>query len=200
MAVQNAPKTIQITDPPFAASFFGSPRWAWLWLIARLYVGYEWITAGLEKLQSPAWAQTGLALKGYWASAVAIPAAPARPAITYGWYRTFLLALLNAQSYVWFSKLVIAGELLVGIALILGAFVGVAAFLGGFMNWNYMLAGSASTNPVLLVIAIFLILAWKTAGWWGLDRFLLPMMGTPWRPGRLFSKGTVETPSPVQAS
>jgi thiosulfate dehydrogenase [quinone] large subunit len=200
MAVQNTPKTIQITDPPFAASFFGSPRWAWLWLIARLYVGYEWITAGFEKLQSPAWAQTGLALKGYWASAVAIPAAPARPAITYGWYRAFLEALLNAQSYVWFSKVIIAGEILVGVALILGAFVGVAAFLGGFMNWNYMLAGSASTNPVLLVIAIFLILAWKTAGWWGLDRFLLPMMGTPWRPGRLFSKSTVETPSPVQAS
>jgi thiosulfate dehydrogenase (quinone) large subunit len=202
MAVQTAPKTIQITDPPFAVSFFGSPRWAWLWLIARVYVGYQWITAGLEKLQTPAWSQTGLALKGFWAGAVAIPAAPARPAITYEWYRAFLQGLLASQSYVWFSKVIIAGEILVGVALILGAFVGVAAFFGGFMNWNFMLAGSASVNPVLFTISIFLILAWKTAGWWGLDRFLLPIMGTPWKPGRVFSKSPVVEPSgkPVQVS
>src|ERR1700690_1094530 len=119
MTDQTAHKTVQITDPPFAASFFGSPRWAWLWLIARVYIGYQWITAGLEKLQTPAWSQTGLALKGFWMGAVAIPAAPARPAITYDWYRAFLQALLNAQSYVWFSKLIIAGEILIGLALIL---------------------------------------------------------------------------------
>ena len=201
MSVQTSPKTVQITDPPFAASFFGSPRWAWLWLIARVFVGYQWLTAGIEKLQTPAWAQTGLALKGFWTGAVAIPAAPAHPAITYNWYRVFLQALLDAQSYVWFSKLIIAGEILIGIALILGAFVGVAAFFGGFMNWNFMLAGSASVNPVLFAISVFLILAWKTAGWWGLDRFLLPMMGTPWKPGRVFSKETVaDTASPVRVS
>ncbi len=200
MTDQTAPKTMQITDPPFAASFFGSPRWAWLWLIARVFIGYQWITAGLEKLQTPAWSQTGLALKGFWMGAVAIPAAPARPAITYDWYRAFLQALLNAQSYVWFSKLIIAGEILIGLALILGAFVGVAAFFGGFMNWNFMLAGSASVNPVLFTISIFLILAWKTAGWWGLDRFLLPLMGTPWKPGRVFSKDTAAAANPVRVS
>ena len=31
-----------------------------------------------------------------------------------------------------------------------------------------------------LLAALLLILAWKVAGWWGLDRFLLPALGTPW--------------------
>jgi thiosulfate dehydrogenase [quinone] large subunit len=26
------------------------------------------------------------------------------------------------------------------------------------------------------------ILAWKVAGYYGVDRVLLPMLGTPWRP------------------
>jgi len=93
---------------------------------------------------------------------------------------------LDGGHHVWFAKLVVAGELLVGIALILGAFTGIAAFFGGFMNWNFMMAGTASTNPLLFTLSILLILAWKTAGWWGLDRWLLPALGTPWRPGRVF--------------
>lgn len=63
----------------------------------------------------------------------------------------------------WFAKLIVAGELLLGIALILGAFVGIAAFFASFMNWNFMMAGTANTNPVLFTLSILLILAWKTA-------------------------------------
>jgi thiosulfate dehydrogenase [quinone] large subunit len=54
------------------------------------------------------------------------------------------------------------------------------------MNLNYLLAGAVSVNPILLMLSIFLVLAWKTVGWWGLDRWLLPVLGTPWRPGRIF--------------
>ncbi len=177
-------------DPPFAVDLFNNPRWAWLWLIMRLYLGYSWITAGLEKIDNPAWTQTGLALAGYWKNATAIPEPPARPAIAFEWYRDFLLGLLNAHSYVWFAKLIVAGELLVGVALILGAFVGIAAFVGGFMNWNFMMAGSASINPLMFLVTIFLILAWKTAGWIGLDRFVLQSLGTPWQPGKAFEKSS----------
>jgi thiosulfate dehydrogenase (quinone) large subunit len=73
--------------------------------------------------------------------------------------------------------------------LILGAFVGVAAFFGGFMNWSFIMAGSASTNGMLFAIATWLVRAWRNAGWIGLDRWLLPMAGTPWKPGRLFDAG-----------
>ena len=46
-----------------------------------------------------------------------------------------------------------------------------------------VLAGSASTNPVLFGLGVFLVLGWKVAGFWGLDRYLLPLLGTPWKPG-----------------
>jgi len=177
---------VTFSDPPFIQALFGNTRWSWLWLIVRVWLGYNWIDSGLGKLSNPAWTQTGDALKGFWERAVLIPEAPARPAIAFDWYRSFLQSLLDAQAYTWFSKLVVAGELLIGIALILGMFTGIAAFFGGFMNWNFMMAGSASTNPVLFTVAILLVLAWKTAGWLGLDRWLLPLLGTPWRPGRLF--------------
>jgi thiosulfate dehydrogenase [quinone] large subunit len=188
MSVQSsAQNVIRISDPPAARALLESPKWSWIWLIARLYLGYSWLSSGIGKLSNPGWTQTGEALKGFWERAVLIPEAPARPAISFDWYRAFLQGMLDAGAYTWFSKLIVAGELLVGAALILGLFTGIAAFFGGFLNWNFMMAGTASTNPVLFTLSIFLILAWKTAGWIGLDRFVLPLMGTPWQPGRIFS-------------
>jgi thiosulfate dehydrogenase (quinone) large subunit len=178
---------VMVEDPPFVVDLFSNTRWAWLWLILRLYLGYTWITSGLEKIQSPAWMQTGAALKGFWTSAVQVPAPPARAPIAFEWYRQFILGLLNSGAYTWFAKLISIGELVVGIALILGAFTGIAAFLGAFLNWNFMMAGSASINPLMFLFTILLILAWKTAGWWGLDRWLLPALGTPWRRGRIYT-------------
>src|SRR5437016_7505312 len=84
-----------------------------------------------------------------------------------------------------FGKFIAFGETAVGIGLILGAFVGIAAVGGAFMNLNFMLAGSASTNPVLLLLGFLLVLAWKTAGYIGLDRYLLPILGTPWKTPRV---------------
>jgi len=190
MDTQAATRDTIVVDPPWAASLFGSTRWAWLWLIARVYVGYSWLTSGLGKISNPAWMGPGTALQGFWERAVAVPEAPARPAIAFDWYRTFLQALLDGGHYVWFSKLIVFGEILIGIALILGAFVGIAAFFGGFMNWNFMMAGTASTNPVLFTLSILLILAWKVAGWYGLDRWLLRWLGTPWQPGKIFQRAT----------
>jgi thiosulfate dehydrogenase [quinone] large subunit len=88
--------------------------------------------------------------------------------------------LLNTESYTWFAKLIVAGELLIGFALIIGAFVGIAAFFGAAMNWNFIMAGSASTNGLMLLIAIVLVLAWKTAGYIGADYVLLRWLGVPW--------------------
>ena len=68
----------------------------------------------------------------------------------------------------------------------LGLFTGIAAFFGGFLNWNFMMAGAASTNPLLFAVAVALILAWKVAGYYGLDRYVLPALGTPWQLGTAF--------------
>jgi thiosulfate dehydrogenase [quinone] large subunit len=181
--MSNKSGTVTVSDPPIATTLFSTTKLSWLWLLLRVYVGYEWITASLHKLESPAWMQTGEALKGYWMGAVAIPEAPARAAITYGWYRSFLQFLLDNQSYVWFAKVIAVGEFLVGLGLIVGLFVGIAAFFGGLMNFNFMLAGSASTNPVLFLCAVLLMLAWKVAGYWGLDRWAVRWLGTPWQKG-----------------
>ena len=38
----------------------------------------------------------------------------------------------------------------------------------------------------MFTLAIGLILAWKVAGYYGVDRYLLPALGAPWHPGALF--------------
>lgn len=179
---------IIVPDPPFVVDLFNNTRWSWLWLILRLYLGWSWLSSGLEKIENPAWMQTGAALKGFWTAAVQVPAPPARAPIAFDWYRQFIMGLLNSGSYVWFAKLIAISEILVGIALILGIFTGIAAFIGAFMNWNFMMAGSASINPLMFVFTILIIMAWKTAGWYGLDRWILPAVGTPWMPGRAFDR------------
>ncbi|MFM8319707.1 MAG: DoxX family protein, partial [Chloroflexota bacterium] len=45
----------RLSDSPIARSLFGDVRWAWLWLLLRLYVGWQWLEAGLGKFGSPAW-------------------------------------------------------------------------------------------------------------------------------------------------
>lgn len=169
-------------DPPFLGDLFGNPAFSVVWLVVRLFVGYSWLTSGWAKFNNPAWNTTGTALQGFWTRAVTVPPTGSPP-ITYDWYRGFLQAMLDGGHYTWFAKVIMFGELAVGVALIVGAFVGVAAMFGALMNLNFMLAGSASSNPVLLILAITLMLSWKVAGYWGVDRWLLATVGMPWEWG-----------------
>jgi len=175
----------QLHDPAGWRLFLGNTWFAVLWMPLRFFVGHEWLTAGEHKLRSDAWMSGGIALKGYWERAVAIPDAPGRPAITYDWFRDFLTYMLDHEWYTWFAKLVAIGEFLVGLGLVLGALVGIAAFFGTVLNFNFLMAGTTSTNPVLFGIGVFLVLGWKVAGNIGLDRVLLPALGTPWQMGKL---------------
>ncbi len=178
-----------LEDSPVARALFGDVRWAWIWLILRMYAGYEWLSAGIGKLQSPAWVgpQAGGAITGFVKGALNKSTGD-HPDVQ-SWYAAFLQNMVLPNANLW-SHLITYGEILVGIALILGIFTGIAAFFGSFMNMNYLLSGTVSTNPILFAIAMLLVLAWKTAGWWGLDRWVLPVLGTPWRPGTLFRSHT----------
>jgi thiosulfate dehydrogenase (quinone) large subunit len=190
------PRKYIVTDPPFAQALFGDVRLSWIWLIVRLYVGYEWVVAGYDKIINPAWvgAKAGTALSGFLNNAISLTTG-AHPSVQ-AWYAAFLKAVIVPAAGFW-SYVVAFGETLVGLGLILGVFTGIAAFFGFFMNMNYMLAGSISTNPILLFFSIFLILAWKTAGWWGLDRWVLIDLGTPWSPGLAFQpKDGEKQPTP----
>jgi len=187
-----------VQDPPFLMKLLSDPRAAWLFLPLRIWLGYQWISASLHKISNPDWVVSGNALKGFWTGAVAV-SATGKSAITFDWYRSFLQYMLDIQAYTWFAKLVAYGELLIGIGLILGAFTGFAAFFGGLMNWNFMMAGSASTNPLLFVAAVAIILGWKVAGYIGADYFLLRFLGTPWhgKPAEAAELATAKAAQPV---
>ena len=174
-----------IQDPPIARFFFQSTVAAWLWLAVRLYVGYDFLIAGWHKFNTPAWMDgSGTGILGFWKGALGTTPSGA-PVITFDWYRGFLQYLMDTNSAGWFSYVIVFGELAVGVGLILGAFVGLAAAGGLLMNMAFLLAGTTSTNPVLVMLGFLLILAWKNAGYIGLDYFLLPMLGTPWwKPGK----------------
>lgn len=169
----------QVDDPIRWQLLMGNIFFAIFWLPVRFFVGREWFSAGAHKVTDPAWTDGGAAVRGYWERAVTIPA-EGRPPITYDWYRQFLQYMLDNNWNTLFGPLIAWGELLIGVGLLVGALAGIAAFFGTVMNVSFMLAGTASSNPVLFGISVFLVLAWKVAGFWGLDRWLLPVLGTPW--------------------
>lgn len=177
----------EIPDSPFSKWLFADTRIGVLWLALRLYVGWEWIQSGWIKIHSPFWIGThaGKALQGFLQGALH-KTGGVNPDVS-GWYAAFLHGVVIPHVAI-FSFLVAYGELAVGIGLMLGIFTGIAAFFGAFMNMNYLFAGTVSINPLFFLFELFLMLAWRVAGWYGLDRFLLPLLGTPWKPGHIFQK------------
>jgi thiosulfate dehydrogenase (quinone) large subunit len=192
---------VAIGEPGPAHFLFHDLRSAPLWLVVRIYVGFAWLEAGWEKITgNPSWLSSGQGLNGFWAGALKTGAGTTHPAITYGWYRSFLQYMVAQGWATWFAKAICLGETAVGLGLIFGVLTGWAAFFGLLMNMSFMLAGSASTNPVLFSLAILLILAWRVAGYLGGDRFVLPLLGVPGlgRPASCNWGGTVEdVPQPT---
>jgi thiosulfate dehydrogenase [quinone] large subunit len=74
-------------------------------------------------------------------------------------------------------RLVTVSELVIGALLILGLFTGAAAVAGLSLNIIYLFTGSAGVNPLYAIVSVFLILAWRNAGYLGLDQFALPRAG-----------------------
>jgi thiosulfate dehydrogenase (quinone) large subunit len=161
-----------IESPPLLRSLFAVKLLALVWLAARLWLGWMWIQSGSHKVLAPGWTQGGAALQDYWARALGTTPA-GKPVITVDWYRGFIQTLYDHEAWSWFAPLIAWGELLVGVALVLGLFTGLAAVGSCLMNWSYAMAGSTSTNMLMFSVAIPLVLAWKTAGWFGLDRLVL---------------------------
>jgi len=187
-----------VKEPGIAHFLFGDTRSAPVWLVVRVWLGLQWVAAGWSHLKI--WDfnnggyvhNGGASLKGYWDGALAIAPGGTGAKITYDWYYDFLKFLRDGGHYEWFAWLITFGEIAVGLGLIFGCFTAVAAFFGTIMNFSFELAGTTSTNPVLFGTAILIILAWRTAGWWGLDRYVLPLVGTPWQRGKVLGKNKKE--------
>src|SRR5436190_16212866 len=174
---------VLIPGPAPAQFLFKHTQMSWFWLIVRVWVGWQWLEASWHKLGNPAWMDgSGTAIRGFWEKALAGTSPGGDPAIAYGWFRSFIQLLVDHHAEGWFAKVIAFGELAVGVALILGALTGVAAAGGLLMSESYMLAGTAATSPILALLEILLIFAWKNAGYLGLDRFILPTLVPWWNP------------------
>lgn len=165
-----------------------NPKYAgMLWLIARLWLGYQWLTAGIEKVfgeGSAVWVspKAGTAVKGFLLGAIKQsslapgfdPAKNPYPAVQ-TWY-AYLVQNVFLPNATLFSYLVAFGELLVGIALIVGIFTHFAALMGVLLNLAFLFAGATSTNPQMLVVGLTIVLAGGVAvGYYGVDFFARPI-------------------------
>ncbi|RWZ60792.1 DoxX family protein [Halobacillus fulvus] len=135
--------------------------------IFRVYLGYAWLSSGIGKVFG------GFETNGFIQGAIG-KAEGAHPAVQ-GWWAAFLeqVALPNHEL---FAFLVMWGEVLVGAALILGLFTNLAALGGIMMNFAFLFSGTTSTNPQMVLLAFFIIVAGMNAGRYGLDRWVLPRL------------------------
>ncbi|TLS51952.1 DoxX family protein [Paenibacillus antri] len=157
----------------------------------RFYLGYQWFTHGLEKLNAP----EPFNAAGFLAGAVG-KATGDHPAVQ-GWWADFLTAFAIPNADV-FSFLVLWGEILAGLGLMLGCFTTVAALGALAMNFAFLLSGTTSTNPQMAIMGFFVLVAGANAGRYGADRWVLPYLKAA--VGSLFGRkpkndGRGETPT-----
>src|SRR5262249_10043873 len=104
------------------------------------------------------------------------------PDVAYSWYVNFL-EWIRDHGYKVVGPAVAVTELVVGVLLIICLFTGIAAFVGAVMNFSFVFAGCGGVNPLFLTISLSGSVAGRGAGGYGLARFALPRLGTPWQPG-----------------
>jgi thiosulfate dehydrogenase (quinone) large subunit len=167
---------------------FDSNIWAWIWLIARLYLGGQWLAEGIAKVSGFGWVgrDAGAFLRA-WVTVTLRKATSPHPSVP-PWYGAFLAHFVLPHAAAW-SYAIAAGEIAVGLGLVAGLFTGIAAFFGAFMNANYMLAGEGSINPLFFVLGVLLVVVCKTAGRWGLDRYLRTVPHRRAQPSRVAHPG-----------
>lgn len=179
--------------------------WKVLFGLLRIWLGFQWLEAGLHKLSDPRWVgpEAGTAVTGFFQGVLA--KAAAQPPLVKGWYAAFIRGVAMPNAVV-FSYLIAVGEVLAGLGLILGVATVVAAAAGAFMNLNFLLAGTISSNPILLAAAVVVLLAGPHGRALGLDPYLsrwlgrqgwLRPRGTPGAPGR--PDGSRPLPAPGKA-
>lgn len=164
---------IKIPETKISQLLFRETKISFFWLLLRVYIGYQWIISGFEKVFDINWVgvNAGNSLTHFLEAALS-KTQGAFPQVTHT-YAFFVEHIVLPKVHIW-SYFIAFGELSIGIFLILGLFTGIFAFLGLFMNFNFLLAGSVGVNPLFIITEILLVLAWRTAGYLGVDRFILP--------------------------
>ena len=129
-------------------------------LLLRLAISYIWLTAGLSKLFNSNFISTF--------STTLFNFAKNTP---FDFYEGFLKQYIIPHSYV-FAQLTIWGEILTGIAFLLGFPLSLAILSGILMNVNYYLVANTVPSQFLNILMIFSQLAAYANGAgniWGID-------------------------------
>ncbi|MBL1269034.1 MAG: DoxX family protein [Halomonas sp.] len=137
-----------------------------VWLLLRLYLGITWLTLGIGKITG------GFNAEGFLSNAVANPVMREGSAV-YPNYVAFLehFALPYADVI---NVIIPLGEVLIGLGLVAGVLTSFAAFFAIVMNMSFLMAGTVSTNPWMIALTFFLLVAGANAGRLGGDRWVLP--------------------------
>jgi thiosulfate dehydrogenase [quinone] large subunit len=136
--------------------------------ILRIFIGWQWLNAGWSKITSGKFDASGF-ITG------AIGKVTGEHPAVQSWWADFLgdFALPNVGI---FNILVPWGEFLVGLGLISGTFTSFAVLMGVLMNFSYMFSGATSTNPQMVLIEIFILVAGFNAARIGLDHWIIPFL------------------------
>ena len=143
--------------------------------LLRIYVGWEWMHHGWEKMTG------GFDATGFLNNAVTKPVADrATQEVLFPNYTYFIehFALPNVKLI---NFLIPVGEFLIGVGLIVGGLTLTAAFFGMLLNFLFLFAGTVSTNPWLLLLGMIIFVAGANAGRFGIDTYVFPYIGKAWK-------------------
>jgi thiosulfate dehydrogenase [quinone] large subunit len=156
------------------------PRLGFVWLAARLWVGWQFLHAGYDKTftsESSSWWGSTSGIQGFLGNAGSAKSTSGAYAPVSHWYGSLINhVFLHADRF--FAIAIPAGELLVGVGLILGLFTMASAFFGVLLNLNFLLSGSTSAgvNPLMFGIGLLIMFAGSAAYVYGVDRVTMPWL------------------------
>lgn len=129
-------------------------------ILLRLAISYIWLTAGISKLVSPQFINTFPNTLSTFAKGT-----------HFAFYSNFLKEYIMPHSYI-FAQLTIWGEILTGVAFLLGFPMVIAVMAGILMNVNYYLVSTSTPSQfinILLIFSQFAAYATGAGNFWGLS-------------------------------
>lgn len=129
-------------------------------LLLRLTISYIWLKAGLQKLFSSDFIATFPNTLQSFAKNT-----------SFAFYSNFLNETILPNAPI-FAQLTVWGEILTGIAFLIGFPMIIAVLAGIFMNINYFLIATSSPSQFLNIIMIFsqfAVYANNAGSFWGLE-------------------------------
>jgi len=153
----------EIAKPRALAWLQGSRVMAIGWSAMRIWLGVMWLQAGIAKLwgsENGGFMHGGAGVAGFASGAGA-----------YSWWTSFMHGFVVPNAG-WIAVLVAISEFAIGVALALGLFTPLAAFASLIFLFTYVMSGTASVCGFYALVAIVLLVMWRSAGYIGADGLL----------------------------